>query len=655
MSDLYTIIAGIQPDQQEILEAELLAKHVLETSYPDLDLREGTGLRDLVIRPSAFLLAICKKGIDFYFSQNTIDKVASDTSTEVVDDLLSNLFLSRNTGTYAVINARLYFGRPKTITLNTTMSFSTDGALLFFPAITATYPDSALLFDSFQNEWYLDVDLVAGERGPSYNIGSGSLLYFTNFDPYFLHGEINYLSSSSTAPESNADFIARAKSSISTRNLINIPSIESRLKADFNYLNRVKTIGAGQVETYRDQVKVRGGPIQSYYPSNMSLSDGDTLLVITQPGHSFLVGQRLDVVETGTSPTKLVLRNVSIVTVVSGDSYKVGLPVTIPSRSFFPPVVTLVEDDIFIHQGGMVDIYCSETLTKSLVQLTLDSTGKASVIGGHSMVRSSASGSGTADTVPFVTAYTTTFSGHVLESAVSFSQDGDGTITVLFKNHPMSLGRMVKIDGWPQTTSHLYYTVTSIVDQDHFKVGRDIDPLVVDSGLTPSLTYVYPAYDTGFSSLHSVTVDFGVGFANGTCSFFIDKFDNLDSIQSYLDLEENRVVCADYLARGYDTYLIDIILTSYGDTIPASGLASSLVAGFFSKLAPGQNFILSDLVAVLTSNGISMIKTPLGVTYKYYTKDMFPPKTGTVVDVLIPETSTSIYIINSVSSILDTL
>lgn len=161
MSDLYSVITGLEPNQQDILEAELLAKQILEAQFPDMDLREGTGLRDLVLRPAAFILALCKKGSDAYFSQNTLAGVTDSTPTETIDDLLGNLFLTRKTGTYAVINARLYFARSKSVSLNQDTSFSTDGSILFFPITNAAYPASALTYDSYQNEWYLDVDLQA--------------------------------------------------------------------------------------------------------------------------------------------------------------------------------------------------------------------------------------------------------------------------------------------------------------------------------------------------------------------------------------------------------------------------------------------------------------------------------------------------------------
>ena len=72
MTNLYTVIPGLTPSQQEVLEAELLAKQILEAEFPDLDLREGTGLRDLVLRPTSFAFALLKKATDYYFAHYSI-------------------------------------------------------------------------------------------------------------------------------------------------------------------------------------------------------------------------------------------------------------------------------------------------------------------------------------------------------------------------------------------------------------------------------------------------------------------------------------------------------------------------------------------------------------------------------------------------------
>jgi len=649
MADLYSVITGIQPDQQDVIEAELLAKQILEAQFPDLDLREGTGVRDLVLRPAAFLLALCKKGVDYHFVQNTIAGVTDDSPTEIVDGILGNLFLTRNTGTLAVINARLFFARQKAITLTTGTSFSPNNSELYFPALSTTFPSTALQLDTFSDEWFIDVDLIAAEKGTQYNISSGSLLYFNSPDPFFLRGEINFLAQASTDPETNSQFIGRAESSISTRNLVNKPSITSRLLQDFNYLNRVKVVGAGDPEIYRDQVEAKGKLGATVAATSWFFSDSNTKLTVLMTGHGLQVGSLVNLVESGSGSGLLTILRQPVSDVVDPDVFKVALPYSFTPRALAFPFVTYTEEDVFVHQGGNVDIHLGEDLVSEVVQLTLDVNGKAQISGAvYSVARDFATGGDLPDTVPELAAFDVTFSGHTTRSAVSLAQDITGTVTLTMPKHPLSIGRMVKISGWPALSSTLFLPVTDVPDQDSVVLGRNLPIYSIGSGLTPTVTYVYPSSDTGFSDRQVLTVDFGVGQANGLASFELGKFNNLDSVQNYLELDSNRVICADYLARGFDIYVLDFNIKVYDTTAPSSGEMEDVITKFLKALSVGQEFLLSDLVATITASGVSKLKTPLGVTYSLYTKDLFPTQTGTVTNALHPINSTSVFVLGSV-------
>lgn len=656
MADLYSVISGIQPDQQDVLEAELLAKQILEAQFPDIDLREGTAIRDLVLRPSAFILSLCKKGFDYYFSQNTLSNIDNNSSTEVVDGLLGNLFLSRNLGSQAVINARLYFAREKAVSVTTSTSFSTDGSLLFFPPVSVTYPSTSLQYDSYHAEWYLDIDLVAAETGSQYNISSGSLLYFSNFDPMFLRAEINYLSQASIDAETNLEFIDRAASAISTRNLINKPSIENKIKQQFNYVSRLLTIGAGDMEMLRDQVEVTGFVSPGVTGSSMALSDANTKLEVVWTNHDLIVGQLVNITEAGIGPGLLSIKRQPVSVVVDASTFKIDLPITVAPRAFAAPIISKVEEDIFIHQGGAVDIHCISQSTTSLNQYTLDASGQCSITGPiYKLQRSSTSATDTPDTVPIGTAYSVTFPGHSTRSNLTFSQDVNNVLTVTIPGHCLVVGRLVHISGWPSPLSNLYLMVTEVVDQDNVILGRNLPTYTPGSGLSPTLRYVYPDSDTGFSSKQTLIINFGALHANQLASFEVDKFDYIDSIQEFLELPDNRIVCADPQARGFDIYVLDIDLTVYDLTAPNSGEVATIINNFLNNLDPGQELILADLVANLTENGISKLKTPVNVQYSYYTKDMFPAQTGFIVDVLKPQNSSSVFVLGNVTTATDTV
>lgn len=820
MASLYSVIPGLVPSAQEILEAELLAKQVLEGKFPDLDLREGTGLRDLVLRPTAYAFALLQKASDYYFVQNTLQGVNNATPEETVDDILSNWFLHRNTGTYAVISARLYFARQKNVTITTDISFSPNNSLQYFPETSSVYPSSAMTYDSYSNEWYLDISLRAASTGSVYNIGEGSLLYFTNFDPYFLRAEVNYLIDESTASETNSEFISRAESTISTRNLINIPSTDSRLRDTFSYLNRVTTVGAGDPDMIRDMVKVYFDQAPSFEISSVSINgDAITFSVNT---NSFTRGQDVDL--SGAVPG-IFNGRYSILDVGAGT-----ISISVPGNPGFISVVPKLKgslNPLFIHNGGMADVYCGSRVSSSIVQLTTDANGIARIAGPvYSVVRSSVSGGDSEDTIPMYSRVATSYSvtadktagtlqlgvsnhgflltdritltnavqyahiysltcegltvtvtvgeehtsgsgilfpavslwsnvqvgsmiridgvsqtayngsfvisaigsnyiqytvpSHIPQtvpggvvgpvmynmglvdtasvSGISYSTIvvslpnmwvGDtytyvgstgnavvisayvnmvvsnpyanttgpyamsvnsGTVTVYAYNHGVSLGRMVTIKNSPTNALNGSWRVLNTSTENEFQVYVDSlssSPSIMTSG---DVTYVDQRNDNGFSARQVLDADFGQPYANSTVSFELGMFSDVSGIQDYLESPSNRVLCGDYLARGFNLYMLDVSVTSYGGTAPSTALIQSTLGSYLSALPTGATLVVSEFVRVLGDVGITSIKTPVGVAYSRYTRDLTPVETNIVIDYLDPNDKTNIFLLRSIYS-----
>lgn len=269
MSNIFTLIQDAEPTQDEILKSELFWQQFLEAKFPDVDFRQGTGIRDMVIRPGALLLATVNKGIDKYFSEMSVKDITDNTTEETADKIMSNFFIERKKGTSTIIKARLYFAFPGNIPANVqipgTAFFSPDNEKKYYPlrSISLNAPSDVkidgviyLQFDSAEELWYADVDLQAEKANLDYDIDTGDLIYFTIFNPYFIKGEVLYLSTNAIEKETNTQMITRSYSAISTRNLINDPSIVSRLNDVFNFIKNVKVVGFGDVDMYRDIITV---------------------------------------------------------------------------------------------------------------------------------------------------------------------------------------------------------------------------------------------------------------------------------------------------------------------------------------------------------------------------------------------------------------
>lgn len=651
MADLYSVISGIEPDQQDILEAELLAQQILSARFPDMDLREGTGVRDLVLRPSAFILALCRKGMDYYFSQRSLSGIDDTSDPQIVDGILGNLFLTRNTGTYAVVNARLYFSRQKSVTIPSGTSFSTDGSILFYPASTVVLPDNSLSYDSFQNEWYVDIDLTAAATGSSYNLSSGSLLYFSNFEPQFLHAEINYLAQSSTASETNSEFIARASNAISTRNLINNPSITSNLQQNFNYLDRIENVGFGDMDMYRDQVKIRGKSGLLKTATGAGLVLGGSEIQAHLPSHGYVLNQLLDVdafelrdVGLGTILVEEQIPQCVVSSVIDGDNFVVSIGRAIAAMALVRVNFISVDPDMYIHTGGCVDIYCGNEVSTTQETFTADTNGRITVPGAsYSWARVNGAG----DTIPLISTFSKTFEGSVARF-VTLSQNGAGVIVCSAPSHCLIEGRTVKIQGWPTSVETHLWRVSNVVDGNTFELGTK-PSLTIGTGLTPLMYFVDPYVDTGFTPYQNMYLDFGPGQAGHIATFNIGRFNKVDAVQSYLTDPNNRVLCGDYRARGFDLYIVNVTLTTYAALTPSTAVLSSIIAEYLKGLAAGQSLVVSDMVALLIERGNSSFQLPVNVSVDYHYKDLFDPITIPVTDSLTPASNTCVFLVGDVS------
>lgn len=791
MADLYSVISELSPSQQDILEAELFTKQVIEARYPDIDLREGTGLRDLLIRPNAFFIALVKKGIESYLAQNTVQGVDDSSTQEVVDSLMSNWFATRDQGTYAVINARLYFARQKNVTIPMGTSFSPDGALQYYPSSTTVLSASALTYDGSSNEWYVDIDLQASDPGTAYNLGEGSLLYFSTFDPYFLHAEINYLVSESRNGETNTEFLSRVGSSISTRNLVNQPSVVSNLQGEFNYLDKIVVVGAGEPDMMRDQVKL---VFDQEATRQVSVATwASSAVTVTLSNHGFFTGQTITV----SSGIPIAYNGSYTITVLDDNRFTYPLGSN-PGAVTTLPFVQSVTAPVYAHLGGKVDVYCGNVIEQALVQLTLDSTGSARVYGPVlDAVRSSISAGATSDTLPAsiplsfsspvynsgANSLTFTVLSHGLTGTPSFDIEGisqtvnisaiscaNKLVTVTASSHGMTTGDYARIEGVSPSEYNGVFQVT-VLNSNQFTYVPRVDIFTAGSGSvmkatnplltgvftgsvsnsntlvatlpnlwsgTPAgtltiasvipftlskpisqqatlvsltcsgnlataslqghglvrnrfitisgcsvsgyngtwqvesvldgdtftfattsvglasagsatMTYTSPSKDLTFSSRQILDVKFPAAQAGKTVTMQLSQFKNLESVQDYLDANSVRILCGDYLARGFNCYVLDLDLASYNGPTPSSGLADSAAASFLKSMQPGEPLILSDLASALSAAGINNLQTPIGVSYKFYHRDLVSPTSGTIYDYLDPLDPTSIFVLGNVT------
>ena len=656
--DLLSVISGIQVSQDDILQAELLLTQNLAAQDPTLDLRTGTAIRDLAVRPNATLLATINKALIYYWTQNSLVNVDDTTPTIFVDKILSNFFMTRFAGVNAIINARLYFAKATSVTLTTDLFFSPDNSLRYFPTVSSTYGANQLTFDPSVNQYYLSVDLRAENPGVSYNISSGSLIYFSNFNPFFLHAEINYLSTSATNTETNTQFITRAENTISTRNLINDPSIKSNLSSAFPIISQIKTVGMGDIEMIRDKVQVLppslgfpiwlhiGGCTDIYcnVPTVTSLlqftTDANGVVQLTGPIYTVSVsdipGGPLTDVITSSVPFQIFNANALILN-----------PTSIISTGAGPTVVATVTcnshglsmGERFTMSGADQPAYNGTFTVASILSDTLFTY----VVNG----------------VPATPA--TTSSSFQLGMVNRTNEIGFSTRQVMNVDFSGIKKNIITVSS-VTTGSGPYSTTVTVTSPAHgFSNGESITiaGLSIGNGIFTISSVATDTFQYTFSSATNPgTITFTTATAqsvhgNQVVSLNIYYFQEIDSIQTYLTDPANRVLASDQLARGFNLYMLDVQISGYGTTAPNQQIATTAFNKYLATLAPGQPFIMADVLADLYAAGITTIQTPLTITYNKYWRDVFAPTSGAITDVLVPNDSTSVFKLNTlVTSVL---
>lgn len=256
---LYKTFSDLVITREDILEAELFTRQFLSDKFPALDLREGSGLDDAVIRPSATIVAMVTKGVEKHLLDNRVDGITDASDTETVDAILSNFFLTRKVGSKAQVVVRVKYSTRlpiDSVTISPSSYFSVDNLNKFIPKTTnyLNKGENLLLYTSVSEDYYYaDILCESETEGDQFNIAGGSeFMFFSVSDPYFIGATCIYLTSESIVTETNTEFVARAPDAISTRNLINNISIPAKLNERFNFIKRIAVVGFGDYGQERD-------------------------------------------------------------------------------------------------------------------------------------------------------------------------------------------------------------------------------------------------------------------------------------------------------------------------------------------------------------------------------------------------------------------
>jgi len=262
---------AIEISAADVARAETFLASLLTEEVPEGRYSEGTALRDLTVKAFAYIFAhLTKENVTIQSLQNlrNVQNIATgdvDTDRAVanaVDALLSNWFLTRRTGSFSrgVITALV--SRRQDYVFSPSTRFLYTRTLAFYPDVSDTQtsiiiPASELvpsLNISGEIEGYTFTQaVVAAETGDAYNVLPGDWLGTGDFSAYVTRVYNTEQFSAGRERETTTEMIDRSSTAISTRNLINMRSIDSTLRENYLDIVRLLTVGFGDPEMQRDK------------------------------------------------------------------------------------------------------------------------------------------------------------------------------------------------------------------------------------------------------------------------------------------------------------------------------------------------------------------------------------------------------------------
>ena len=162
------------------------------------------------------------------------------------------------------------------------------------------------------------------------------------------------------------------------------------------------------------------------------------------------------------------------------------------------------------------------------------------------------------------------------------------------------------------------------------------------SGTISSSGTVIPSGDVGFSQNQVLTLSFSASASGQTVSIDYSYFQYITDIQTGVSSTTNKVICANPLIRAFNSYFLTINIGTYFQGAISPTLLP-IVQNYISSLAPGQAFIVSDLLTLL---GIPQVALPVTVEY-FLTKTDLTSELGTFSDVLEPPDDTYVFYLSS--------
>ncbi len=327
MSD--NLIEASSVAQDEFDQAEALTLALIRESYPTLDLRRGTALRDLLVRPASAMSALeSRRYAELQRTRSLLDIVANPgaNDAEYINAVLANFNTSLRAGTKSTGVIKIQVRNPGAYRLAAGTQFqSSDGALFSTVAdVFVRDSDGTLSGPDADGYLYFSAQVESVEDGAT------TVTYGEAFTPVAAFS--GYVSASAYSTfvdgrptETAEEALARLPVTVASRGLGSRASIESALtdpsSSGYNPAVRAVSVqGAGDESQLRDRANIHGIPLGGKVDVYVRTFGSPEVVTLIRPGTLNRDGTYRIHVPAGDAPGVYAVRSVNTPDAVLLDS-----------------------------------------------------------------------------------------------------------------------------------------------------------------------------------------------------------------------------------------------------------------------------------------------------------------------------------------------
>lgn len=231
----------------------------LRENFPEINLREGSAFRDMLVKPATLLFQPFRDQLQILKRNVSISNFALMLDDEF-DALMSNFFVERREGDLASGIVRVFYSQAQDSLINTTTSFFTEDGRSYNPTAPIAITAAEMQLNIEGNLFYVDVAVQSVERGVNNNAEIGEVAFVSGGPSGIVQVTNNNPITAGTDRETNTRLYSRAKSSITVRDLVTKRAITAVLLDTFTSIRELQVFGFGDPEMERDLTPVPLAP-----------------------------------------------------------------------------------------------------------------------------------------------------------------------------------------------------------------------------------------------------------------------------------------------------------------------------------------------------------------------------------------------------------